>query len=85
MAKRKIKMSDEEVLKHYVPGERFPPSSEPDAEGNLPVLVKELLEKSGASHTEFVKPVLAVDRIMSNRKSAVMKTQKRRRKNAKNV
>jgi hypothetical protein len=85
MATRKTKMSDQEVLKHYIPGEGFPPSSSPDAEGNLPALVKELLDKSRASHPEFVKPVLAVDRVMSNRKSAVMKTQKRRGKNAKNV
>ena len=85
MAKRKTKMSDEEALKHYTPGEGFPPSSGPEAEGGLPVLVKELLEKSRASHPEFVKPVLAIDRVMSHRKSAVMKTKKRRGKNAKNV
>jgi hypothetical protein len=85
MATRRTKMSDEEALKHYIPGEGFPPSSGPDAEGNLPVLAKELLDKSRASHPEFVKPVLAIDRVMSNRKSAVMKTKKRRGKNAKNV
>ena len=85
MAKRRTKMSDEEALKHYLPGEEFPSASEPDAEGNLPVLAKELLDKSRASHPEFVKPVLAIDRVMRKRKSAVMKTKKRRRQNAKNV
>ena len=85
MGKRKTKMTDQEVLKHYIPGEGFLPSSGPEAQGNLPVLAKELLEKFRASHPEFVKPVLAVDRVMSNRKSAVMKTKKRRRKNAENV
>jgi len=85
MSKRKTKMTDEEVLKHYIPGEGFPRPSGPGAGGKLPALVKELLEKSCASHPEFVKPVLAVDRVMSHRKSAVMKTKKRRQKNAKNV
>ena len=85
MGKRKTKMTDQEVLKHYIPGEGFPPSSGPEAQGNLPVLAKELLEKSRASHPEFVKPVMAIDRVMSNRKSAVMKTKKRRGKHANNV
>lgn len=85
MAKPKTKMTDQEALKHYTPGEGFPPSSGPDAQGDLPVLVKELLGKSRASHPEFVKPVLAIDRVMSNRKSAVMKTKKRRRRNAEHV
>ena len=77
MAKRKIKMSDDEALKHYTPGEGFPYSSGTDADTDLPVLVKELLDKSLASNPEFKKPLLAVDPVMSNRKSAVMKTKTR--------
>lgn len=85
MAKRKTKMTDEEALKHYTPGEGFPPASGPHAEEDLPVLVKELLDKSLASKPQFKKPVLAVDRVMSNRKSAVMKTKRKRKKNAENL
>jgi hypothetical protein len=73
-------MTDEEALKHYTPGEGFPPSSGPDAGADLPVLVKELLDKSLASNPEFIKPVLTVDPVMTNRKSAVMKTEKRSKK-----
>jgi hypothetical protein len=80
MAKRKTKMTDEEALKHYTPGEGFPPSSGPSTGAGLPALVKELLNKSLASNPEFKKPVLAVDPVMTNRKSAVMKTKKRSKK-----
>ncbi len=80
MAKRKSKMSDEEALKHYTPGEGIPPASAAQADAELPVLVKELLDKSLASNPKFTKPVLAVDPVMSNRKSAVMKNEKRRTK-----
>lgn len=80
MAKRKTKMTDQEALKHYTPGEGFPPSSRPDADADLPVLVKELLDKSLASKPEFKKPVLAIDPVMTNRKSAVMKTKRRTKK-----
>lgn len=80
MAKRKTKMTDEEALKHYTPGEGFPRSSGPAADADLPVLAKELRDKLLASNPKFVKPVLAIDPVMSNRKSAVMKTKKRRKK-----
>lgn len=79
MAKRKTKMTDQEALKHYTPGEGFPPTSGPDAE-DLPVFVKELLDKSRASNPQFKKPELAIDPVMTNRKSAVIKTKKRRPK-----
>ena len=80
MAKRKIKMTDQEALKHYTPGEGISPGSGPGADAGLPVLVRELLNKSLASKPEFKKPVLAIDPVMTNRKSAVMKTKKRRTK-----
>jgi len=79
MAKRKTKMTDQEALKHYTPGEGLP-SSVTDADADLPALAKELLDKSLASNPEFKKPVLAVDRVLSNRKSAVLKATKRRTK-----
>jgi hypothetical protein len=85
MAKRKTKMTDQEALKHYTPGEGLPPSSVPDADADLPVLAKELLDKSLASNPEFKKPVLAVDAVLSNRKSAVLKTKKGRRRNAEDL
>jgi len=85
MAKRKTKMSDEEALKHYTPGEGIGPASGPHADRDLPALAKELLDKSLASNPEFTKPVLTVDPVMSNRKSAVIKTKKRRTKNAKHL
>jgi hypothetical protein len=77
---KKNKMTDEEALKHYIPGKELPPSSKPDADADLPVLVKQLLDKSRASNPEFKKPILAVDRVMSNRKSTVINTEKRRTK-----
>lgn len=74
MGKRKTKMTNQEVLKHYTPGEGLPPASGP----NLSGFVKELLDE--ASHAEFKKPVLAVDPVMANRKSAVMKAKIRKTK-----
>jgi hypothetical protein len=80
MAKRKTKMTDQDALKHYTPGEGLPSASRPGADEGLPVLARKLLDKSLASKPEFKKAVLAVDRVMSNRKSAVMKTDKAGRK-----
>jgi hypothetical protein len=85
MTKRKTMMTDEEALKHYIPGQRFPPSSGPSADRDLPVVAKELLKKSLTSNAEFIKPALAVDRVMANRKSAVMKPRKGKQKNAKHL
>jgi hypothetical protein len=69
-------MTDEEALTHYTPGEGLPTAPSPDVDADLTVLVRKLLDKSLASHPEFVKPELSVDRVMTNRKSAVMKTTK---------
>ncbi len=81
MGKRKItKMSDEEVLKHYIPDEGPAPLSGPGADVDLPVHVRKLLDKSLDSKPEFKKAVLAVDRTMAKRKSAVINTEKRRTK-----
>ena len=69
-------MTDEEALTHYTPGEGLPTAPSLDVDADLPVLVRRLLDKPLASHPEFVKPELSVDRVMTNRKSAVMKTTK---------
>lgn len=72
MTKRKTKMSDSEVLKHYTPGERIPATSETGADTERPVLVRRLLGQSRASKPEFKRAKLAVDRVMTDRKSAVI-------------
>ena len=69
MAKRKARMSDSEVLKHYTPGGPVPPAS--SEAGEQPALVKRLLEQSRGSKAKFKKPELAVDRVMGRRNSAV--------------
>jgi len=76
MAERNDKMSDEETLKHYKPGEGFPAPSGSEAELELPAGVKELLDKARASNPEFVKAEIAIDPIMTNRKSAVLQPEK---------
>jgi hypothetical protein len=78
MSKRKTKMADEEALRHYTPGEGLPTAPSPNVDADLPDLVKELLDRSLASQPEFVKPELAVDHVMTNRKSAVIKANKRK-------
>jgi hypothetical protein len=85
MAKPKNKLTDEEALKHYTPSEGFPSPSGGGAAAELPALVKELLDKSLTSHPRFVKAEIAVDPVMTNRKSAVMRPKKGERRNAKNV
>lgn len=80
MAKRKAKMTDQEALEHYTPGEGIPPASGPGADADLPALVRELLEKALASKPEFKKPILAVDRVLTDRKSAVMPKKGRTKK-----
>lgn len=77
MAERNDKMSDEETLKHYKPGEGFPAPSGSEAELELPAGVKELLDKARASNPEFVKAEIAIDPIMTNRKSAVLQPEKK--------
>lgn len=72
MAKLPDKMTDDEALKHYVPGEGVPPSTGPYADTNLPPHAKELLDQSRASDAEFIRPTLAVDPVMANRRSAVI-------------
>ena len=80
MAKRKItKMPDEEVLKHYIPAEGLPPLSGPGAD--VPgVHARKILDESVGSKPRFKKAVLAIDRIMAKRKSAVIKTNEGSRK-----
>lgn len=77
MAKPKtLKLPAEEVLKHYVP------CSEPPALSQAGADVKAIVDKTAASNPIFVKATLAVDHVMSNRRSAVIENpmQKTRRK-----
>jgi hypothetical protein len=67
MAKmKKVKMTDEEVLKHYIPCE------EPPSDANPP----------GANDSKpvFTKAVVEIDRIMAGRKTAVIKTNQRNKR-----
>jgi hypothetical protein len=73
MAKmKKVKMTDEEVLKHYVPCEEPPPLSPPGADVNPP--------DANVPKPEFIKAVVDIDRIMAGRKTAVIKTNQRNTK-----
>lgn len=57
MANKKMKKTDEETLKHY---------TSPDA----PILPSGTRDASKAT---FIKPIISIDRLMSGRKSAVIK------------
>jgi len=69
MTKRhKRKTSDKEVLKHYTAYDGVPPTP-----GSAPGAEK-MLDELSASRPTFVKAVLTVDRVLTGRKSAVIKT-----------
>jgi hypothetical protein len=67
---KKVKMSDEEVLKHYIPCDE-PPVSPARADVSSP--------EASASKPEFIKAVLDIDRTMAGRKSAVIKVKQRKK------
>ena len=73
MAKsKKVKMTDAEVLKHYLPCDEPPISSSTGADANSP--------EGSISKPKFIKAVLEIDRTMAGRKSAVIKTKQRKSK-----
>ncbi len=76
MAKRKRKMTDREALKHYTAGGGLLPSSETATDADMSALARELVDESLTSKPAFIKPVLAIDRAMAERKSAVLKPRK---------
>ena len=70
MAKQEIlKMTDEEVLKHYAANEIPAPDETEEA---MNTEVKKIIEENLASKPDFVKAQLAVDHVMSKRKSGVI-------------
>lgn len=87
MAKQKKKNKPEEdILKHYESYEDITgkqPGSKEQACIDPGLLeqpfLKELLDKAKASEPKFVKAKIAVDRLMSERKSAVIKDPARKR------
>ncbi len=87
MAKqKKIINQDEEVLKHYesyenLAGKQTASEEQTSIETSLfkqPQL-KELLDKAKASKPKFVKAKIAVDHLMSKRKSATIKDPARKK------
>jgi hypothetical protein len=68
---KKVKMTEEEVLKHYIPLQELPAVSPPGTN------VKEINDKSPVSEPVFIKADVEIDRIMAGRKSAVIKTNQR--------
>ena len=69
MAKRKTRaLSDKEVLKHYTAYEDVPRSSARGADA------QKMLEQIRVSKPEFIKAVIAVDPVLTRRKSAVIRT-----------
>ena len=81
MAKQnKTNKPDKEILKHYEPYEN-PTGNQPGSKEQSGIdpelleqpLLKELPDKAQASKPKFVKAKIAVNRLMSDRKSAVIK------------
>jgi hypothetical protein len=69
MAKRKTRaMSEKEVLKHYTPCDDAPLSGAPGAGA------RKMLAQIRASKPTFIKAVIAIDPVLSGRKSAVIRT-----------
>lgn len=68
---KKVKMTDEEVLKHYIPCEEPPPVNQPGTDA------KKIPDKSLVSKPVFTKAVVDIDRVMARRKTAVIKTNQR--------
>ncbi len=69
MAKRRTRMmSEKETLKHYTPFEGAPPASTCSADA------RRILDGLRASKPTFIKAVVAVDPVLTGRKSAVIET-----------
>jgi hypothetical protein len=76
-------MTEKETLKHYTPLEGGPPASTCGADA------RKILDDIRASKPTFIKAVVAVDPVLTGRKSAVIETplsrskKRRERKHAK--
>ena len=69
MAKRKMRaMSEKDVLKHYTAYDNVPLSATHGANA------RKMLDQIRASKPEFVKAIIAVDPVLTGRKSAVIRT-----------
>ena len=69
MAKRRTPTtSEKETLKHYTPCEETPPAPAHGAGA------QKMLDDIRASKPTFIKAVLAIDPVLTGRKSAVIKT-----------
>lgn len=69
MAKRKMRaMSEKDVLKHYTAYNNVPLSATRGANA------RKMLDQIRASKPEFIKAVIAVDPVLTGRKSAVIRT-----------
>jgi hypothetical protein len=83
MAKRRTPMSEKETLKHYTPCEETPPAPAHGAG------IQKMLDDIRASKPTFIKAVLAIDPVLTGRRSAVIKSpvsrskKKRERRHAK--
>jgi hypothetical protein len=68
MARRKKRaMSEKDVLQHYTAYDNMPLSGAPGADA------RKMLDQVTASKPAFIKAVLAVDPILTGRKSAVIR------------
>ena len=69
MAKRKMRaMSEKDVLKHYTAYDNVPLSATRGADA------RKMLDQIRVSKPEFIKAVMAVDPVLTGRKSAVIRT-----------
>lgn len=76
--KKKISKKDQDILKHYHAYENSPGLQGSDLL-KQPHL-KKVLDKVKESNPEFIKANIAVDRLMSKRKNAVIKNPPRKKK-----
>lgn len=68
MVKRKMRaMSEKDVLKHYTAYDNAPPSPTPGADA------RKMLDQIRASKPTFIKATIAVDHVLTGRKSAVIR------------
>ena len=69
--KKKISKSDQDILKHYEAYENLPHITDSDLLKQRHL--KKVSDKVKESNPEFIKANIAVDRLMSKRKNAVIK------------
>lgn len=76
--KKKTSKSDQDILKHYEAYEN--PPGVPESDLLKQPHVKKVLDKAKESKPEFIKANIAVDRLMSKRKNAVIKDPSNKKK-----